>query len=723
MESEINYETILEYNKYFKDIDKTYNKSESSLDTLLIYFNKYLLDILFLNNNLYLRVVLENQLTADSIINPINEIKENLIHIINFFASVCEEIDIDQINEQIKHKYCELICKGIFVIYQYYYLYIHSEKTKKLQTTIGRSKTIANLKSQSIEKLNSRIVKRLNSRSKTTKSLNKKQSSTEIDKLDSKFKIEEMLQRNTDTFNRKFKQFINSRIDDAKINKDTYTIRKINILSEDLDNSKIDDDLIKKCIILYKIIIIEFNKLFYNINEEEYITYPMDNELIGSNNAIEILTDEERLKHNSDEIQELKQILAYQLNILTESNDELLEIKESSFITIPQYGAICWFISMLTCLTYSDKNKQLLLEKKEINEEKIIDIKDFSDDMKSDEIFVSFIYYIIDKITKDFNKYNKQLKKNCDLFYYLKKVPIFFLTTMIDEYKNKFQLRVEQISKKDDDKKQPPSNTSLFNYLRSFVTSPEKKEESEEDKLRLKEYCENEIKKNNVNVTNFINKKISDDNSSMKLSLTHFSIIKLFYSLLNINCAYIYKIGDNYHKTPEKNTNYDVIIIDYTYIINNDENVKKNVIKNTGKITDGIIEKLENKNIKFNGEIYEIDYVLHATDTDLTCHNCGHCISNIQYQGEEYYYNSTDSIKKIKCGDETIKIPCNLIKEEWKTKLDSDRCYKLPKCKYLPEYTHDKIKSTVKEILKNSSHDNICFNNSVNTRICYVKQQ
>ena len=106
MESEINYETILEYNKYFKDIDKTYNKSESSLDTLLIYLNKYLLDILFLNNNLYLRVVLENQLTADSIINPINEIKENLIHIINFFASVCEEIDIDQINEQIKHKYC-----------------------------------------------------------------------------------------------------------------------------------------------------------------------------------------------------------------------------------------------------------------------------------------------------------------------------------------------------------------------------------------------------------------------------------------------------------------------------------------------------------------------------------------------------------------------------------------------------------------------------------------
>jgi hypothetical protein len=428
-----------------------------------------------LNNNLYLKVVLENQLTADSIINPINEIKENLIHIINFFASVCEEIDIDQINEQIKHKYCELICKGIFVIYQYYYLYIHSEKTKKLQTTIGRSKTIANLKSQSIEKLNSRIVKRLNSRSKTTKSLNKKQLSTEIDKLDSKFKIEEMLQRNTDTFNRKFKQFINSRIDDAKINKDTYAIRKINILSEDLDNSKIDDDLIKKCIILYKIIIIEFNQLFYNINEEEYITYPMDNKLMGLNNAIEILTDEERLKHNSDEIQELKQLLAYQLNILTESNDELLEIKESSFITIPQYGAICWFISMLTCLTYSDKNKQLLLEKKEINEEKIIDIKDFSDDMKSDEIFVSFIYYIINKITKDFNKYNKQLKKNCDLFYYLKKVPIFFLTTMIGEYKNKFQLRVEQISKKDDDKKQPPSNTSLFNYLRSFVTSPEKK--------------------------------------------------------------------------------------------------------------------------------------------------------------------------------------------------------------------------------------------------------
>ena len=36
---------------------------------------------------------------------------------------------------------------------------------------------------------------------------------------------------------------------------------------------------------------------------------------------------------------------------------------KDDYITIPQYEGICWFISFLTGICYSDKNKQLLLKK------------------------------------------------------------------------------------------------------------------------------------------------------------------------------------------------------------------------------------------------------------------------------------------------------------------------------------------------------------------------
>jgi len=45
-------------------------------------------------------------------------------------------------------------------------------------------------------------------------------------------------------------------------------------------------ELLNKCKLLYKIITIEFNNLFYNIRENSYITYPLDDERMGQNNAI-----------------------------------------------------------------------------------------------------------------------------------------------------------------------------------------------------------------------------------------------------------------------------------------------------------------------------------------------------------------------------------------------------------------------------------------------------
>jgi len=705
---EITYEIIEEYNIYFNKIEEIYELNEDNLDIILKKFNEYLLNILFLNNNVYLRSILLERQLVDSI-NPINEIKKNLINIKKYVALLIK-VKGDEIDDILKHKYSELICKGVFVIYQYYYLYIHSEKLKR------------------------NTIKRLKKRSNTIDNISRK-SEIVIDRSEFELKIKEMLERNSNRFNNKLNEFIIKRIDEIDENDDKkdiyikYLIKNINIIKYKLDDTSLDE-LTKNCIILYKIITIEFNKLIYNIHENKYITYPIDMSyiykpdenryitkssdirVIGYKNAIEVL--KEGLERDSELIKELKKILITSLYTIIDSNHDLLQIRKDTYITLPQYEDICWFISMLTCLTFSDKNKELLEKKRIINIDNIRNIKELTRDTNSKTIFVSFIYYIIDTITKDFKTYTN-LKDNCDIFKILKNMPIFFLSTLIDEYRYKIQLKIKEINENKNE-----NDGSIFKSLMSMFISTPKKQKIYQT---VEDYCDKEINNNNINITNFIYKKIIDDKKSMALKKCHYSIIKFFYNFLNINCLYIYKIGNKYYKIIDRQySDYDVIIIDFTYIINNDEKIKKNVIKNTGELSDGFIEFMPDKNIKFNEDIYEIDFILHGSDNDLTCEDCGHCVSNIHYNGDEYYYNSLDNITKLQCNDVNINIPCSLIKQQWKNKIDTDLCYKLPKCKFLPEYIDLKIKPDIKTVIKNSSDTNICFNQQVNMRTCYVKK-
>ena len=61
---------------------------------------------------------------------------------------------------------------------------------------------------------------------------------------------------------------------------------------------------------------------------------------------------------------------------------------------MPKYTGICWFVSFIVGITYSDKNKELLLNKSTINNvncKKDIDIFKLS----AKEIFTTLIYRII----------------------------------------------------------------------------------------------------------------------------------------------------------------------------------------------------------------------------------------------------------------------------------------------------------------------------------------
>jgi len=285
--------------------------------------------------------------------------------------------------------------------------------------------------------------------------------------------------------------------------------------------------------------------------------------------------NEERLEEDDDEIKELKDILASSLSILIDSNDELLQITRDTYITIPQYESICWFISILTGMTYSDKSKKLLIQKQEENKERILDLSKITTSKtrrSSKTLFVSFVYYIINNITKGFKKYGK-LRDDCEIFKYLKEIPIYFINYLVEEYRTKYQSTIDEANLKEENKKNP---------------------------LKLENTLYGLLRENNTNPLNYVYELILDKNS-IRIKQIYFSIIKYFYNFLQINCGYIYKINDKYYKINDGEViDYDVIIIDYTTIINDNEKIRENVKRNTKELSDDIIKYLPNKNIVYN---------------------------------------------------------------------------------------------------------------------------
>lgn len=730
----ITYDIINKYNEYFSNLEEKYQPpTEDKLHEILEKFSKYLLNISFINNNLYLRIVL---LDKDGM-NRINDIKLNLINIINYASYLSD--NIDEITTELKIKISENICNGVFIIYQYYYVHIHSEKLefklKSFRPNLSKSYTQTTPVTLSFAQI---------TKSRHAKTLGGSIIDIEMIKL----LINNMLKRNTLRFNNKLNDFITNRIEEINKKEDLYHIflkNNINLFESKKTGDIFEDNLM----ILYYITIIEFNKLFYNTHDDDFLTYPMDKAFVyniktgifvkyirqavikkGHNNAFELLNNKVLLQDNDNEILELKDILSGGLILLID-NYELLRINSETFITIPQYEPICWFISMITCMTYSDRNKKLLIQKQIINTENIKTMSNIKD-YDSKIIFVSFIYYIIETITSKFKTYSK-LTDDCELFIILKETPILFLTKLIEEYKDRLLAEIDDdiVNIKED--KQFSLIRSFINSI--FLTKPKQYITDEEKIKHLRQKCKDKIIDNLGCVTNFIYKKIHKYNESgfsMKIDQSNYSIIKLLYGFLNIDCLYVFKIDSKLYKLIEdeydddsdidiKINLPDVIIIDSSYIINSEKKIKENIKRNTIEITE-YIEHITNKNIKYNGEIYEIDYILHGTDNNETCEKCGHCISNIHYNNEEYYYNSVDSVKSLNCSESRIRIPCSLIKQEWKTKIDTEQCYKLPNCNYVREYKHKNLNQGVKKFIANSSDDKVCFSSNVNIRICYVKQ-
>jgi hypothetical protein len=120
------------------------------------------------------------------------------------------------------------------------------------------------------------------------------------------------------------------------------------------------------------------------------------------------------------------------LLLIIKINDDI-KIKSSNintFITLPQYYGICWYISILTAMCYSDGSKNLIIKK----------MKSPKSSTNSKTIFKNFINYIITNITNTNKKYSNPITNDCEYFKMFKTNQYSYL---LNRYKEFFLEKVE----------------------------------------------------------------------------------------------------------------------------------------------------------------------------------------------------------------------------------------------------------------------------------------
>jgi len=705
----MSHDLIKLYNSYFSNLIKLISLSNENFKQLLINYSKYLFKISILHNNIYLEHIFDKEQTEKTQVNPIYEIYNNMKNLMRFYQYFSTQ-STEKINITILRLYYELLIKSVFVIFQYYYLYNKLGKEIILPSTTSQPSSSFDLLLQ-----NYKIT------------LTKKKEK-DLPKYDTEQKLyliaETILEKNNKKVNTEIATFIeeevNKIIQEGSNNENTYNMFILNTIIQLLTNSNQyydirshdikQDTLILKYTILYRIIIIEFNKLFYRINETNYITNPLQTYHIKYENMVQLfLNDEEKILFDFIELLfDLKELLFDVLTQLYKINQPATTIDNNTYITIPQYEGICWFISFLTALTYSDRNKKLLINKyDEIKRIVLDDLDKITEKTEYIIIFNTLVYYIINNVTKDFKTYNaSDMQSDCKLFDNFKKYPFLFLKKLINGMDDFCKsIVVEKIKKTE-------KPEGIFRSLSKRLFNSKLPENE------MTEFYKRKIRENILNPRNYIYEAILSKTYGM--TPKYYSIIEMFYSFLNIRCMYVYKIEDKYFKLKgdfeiDYEIDYDIIIIDNLF-----NKMYRDIIQHIEDITVQIVNQKDS--IIYNKNTYELDYLLHATDQNKTLDNVGHAIAAIHYNDEEYYYNSGKVLNTITCKkDEYIYIPCSLIKEKWKNKIDTNTCYRLEKCTYNIEHKDKIINSKINSIIKNSIYDNMCFTKDTHYRLCYVK--
>ena len=423
------------------------------------------------------------------------------------------------------------------------------------------------------------------------------------------------------------------------------------------------------------------------------------------------------------------------IKIIIQEIKKNIYIKTSlSYITLPQYTGICWFIAMLNGITYSDMNRNLLLSKEKRQS-------------SSPSLFKSFVYYIINNITKTFKVYDKDKFNDCSLLLELKYKPLNILREIInnevrsknEEYYmdilnticskiTKNELEAENISSSKvlkiiKNTKPVLDNWAInvfidnildrnFNFSKVLSYNPYSKDYTLIQKQKIIAlYIYNSILLPFLTsgLVSRINDYTFDD---LGLYFNQHHILSYLYDILNIDNNYYYSYNEdvNFFNIRQKKgitlkPNPEIIIIESC----TEDNIR--LIDTTSKVE--TIKKEEY--ITMNDRRYKLDYILHISNNNFTCKGLCHCISAIHYNNKEYVYDSKNYLYHINCQTakkNTIYIPCPLLEQKWTDRINSNTCYKVEKCGFL-----DIDKSSTNSILK-EVHGDICY--TYDSKIIYV---
>ena len=368
-------------------------------------------------------------------------------------------------------------------------------------------------------------------------------------------------------------------------------------------------------------------------------------------------------------------------------NHDILELVNSNvinnYITIPQYTGICWFVSMLTGMCYSDASKNLILSKeKEITDKRDTDIKE------SEKLFINIVFKILE-VSKNFLTYNNDLNNHCDFFKFFKKNLTEYLITKLNEVKK------EKANGGNYTKQHLQIGDNEYYYINIL------------NKL-LKQNKADKI------ITNVDKMGITQDGSF---------ILKSLYDILGINTLFIIGSYDNnmykqksYTMTDETP---DIIIVE-----SRSEPEKYDLIEEIN-IMDEITENDGNK-FTYKRSKYKLDYKIYSADSEnnvCTLQGCGHCVSSIHYNKIQYYYDSGGAQQVHKCDGEDIRIPCSLIRQDWvnksiDTSIDKEH-FSMNKCFFR---NVDIDKNAIHIEYKFNEEDNRVFNKQENVISVYVKE-
>lgn len=374
-------------------------------------------------------------------------------------------------------------------------------------------------------------------------------------------------------------------------------------------------------------------------------------------------------------------------------------INNKSYITIPQYEGICWFISFITCITFSDESYKLLDNKTYKYKPKLdftLKNKNYYNDDPS-ETLKTLIYYIRNNV---YNKSYYDLGNNeCKILLILKHLPFRFLIQLYNNYYESIHANKDEIESK-----------SITNDVMKYST----------------------LYSDNLNFLNTIylknnNEKIEANNDKLTsmfgINSEDFIIYKEIYKLLDINALYLYKKNANNLYIKSLNIDSELHNIPDVILIQILSYTKPNPLDQYISIIYGLSDNIGDLEITYKETIYVLDYIIFITNSDHSNKNIGHVISCIKYNKIEYYYDQRYVLSTKICYDDIstdkhVNLSCPLIEQKWTDKLEQEKHFCLNRCHLREINPLDDIHL----ITKDNTTEELCYSFNSNYILGYVKK-